>query len=53
MGERPADRTLDRENVNGNYEPGNCRWATKKEQAMNTQKASKLGEEVDVPEELS
>jgi hypothetical protein len=53
MGERPADRTLDRENVNGNYEPGNCRWATKKEQAMNTQKASKLGEEVEVPDELS
>lgn len=30
----------------------NCRWATRKEQAMNTQKASKLGDEVEVPEEL-
>lgn len=53
MGERPAGRTLDRENVNGNYEPGNCRWATRKEQAMNTQKASKLGDEVEVPNELA
>ena len=27
--------TLDRENVNGNYEPSNCRWATWKEQGNN------------------
>lgn len=27
--------TLDRINVNGNYEPSNCRWATKKEQSNN------------------
>lgn len=52
MGERPDGRTLDRSNVNGNYEPGNCRWATRKEQAMNTQKASKLGKEVEVPDAL-
>jgi hypothetical protein len=35
MGERPVGLTLDRKNVDKNYTPTNCRWATRSTQAKN------------------
>jgi hypothetical protein len=38
VGKRPRGKTLDRIDNDGHYEPGNCKWSTKKEQSRNSRR---------------
>lgn len=54
MGARPPEKSLDRwPDKNGNYEPGNCRWATVHEQRMNCRRRENVRGTKFEPESVS
>lgn len=45
MGERPEGMSLDRDDTDGNYEPGNCRWVPWVKQMNNQRKTIRITHE--------
>lgn len=46
LGPRPYAFSLERVNVNGNYEPANCRWMLLRNQPRNTRRTVRVAEEM-------